>query len=85
MNLLHLHLLILFILIYGALHLIHLWEVLIIICFLLMTTLDSLSLVLLLHSKYDVFHIYVELSTMVKTQFSKTIKSFCSNGGGEFL
>lgn len=41
--------------------------------------------VYLLHHRSDFLQIYKEFSAMIKTQFSKTIKIFRSDSGGEYL
>ncbi|KAG9447257.1 hypothetical protein H6P81_013385 [Aristolochia fimbriata] len=41
--------------------------------------------VYLLQSRFAFYTAYVEFSTMVHTQFSKTIKIFCSDSGGEYV
>ncbi|KAM7465035.1 hypothetical protein LguiB_012597 [Lonicera macranthoides] len=39
----------------------------------------------LLHSRSDFLKVYIEFATMIKTQFSKNIKIFRSDSGGEYL
>ncbi|KAG9454499.1 hypothetical protein H6P81_007403 [Aristolochia fimbriata] len=41
--------------------------------------------VYLLHARSEFYNAYVNFSTMVRTQFSKSIKVFCLDSGGEYV